>query len=134
MLKHFSTIKSVAGEPVPQVNFNGEWINELGSLMDLTVDKKGNVSGKFKTNVGKPSPTEEFDLVGFASGDLLSFTVNFGKYGSLTSWAGQHTVEEGTDVIKTLWLLARNVKDQDESKYLWGAILAGYDNFQRHQP
>ncbi len=131
MLKHFSTIKSIAGAPAPSIDFNGKWRNELHSEMNLKVDAKGNVSGKFKTGVGSPSPTEEFDLVGFASGDLLSFTVNFGKYGSLTSWAGQHTTEDGIDVIKTLWLLARNVKDQDESTELWGAILAGYDNFQR---
>jgi hypothetical protein len=131
MLKYFSTIKSVAGAPAPSVDFNGKWRNELHSEMNLKVDTKGNVSGKFKTGVGVPSPDEEFDLAGFASVDLLSFTVNFGKYGSLTSWAGQHTIEDGTEVIKTLWLLARNVKDQDESADLWGAILTGYDNFQR---
>jgi hypothetical protein len=131
MLRYFSTIKAAAGAPAPSIDFNGKWRNELKSEMNLTVDAQGNVSGKFKTGVGEPSPTEEFDLVGFASGDLLSFTVNFGSYGSLTSWAGQHTIEDGIEVIKTLWLLARNVKDEDESANLWGAVLVGYDNFQR---
>jgi hypothetical protein len=131
MLKHFLTIKSLVGAPVPSVNFNGKWHNELHSEMTLTVDAQGNVSGKYRTGVGTPGSTEEFELVGFASGDLLSFTVNFGSYGSLTSWAGQHTTEGGTEVIKTLWLLARNVKDPDEPANLWGAALTGYDNFQR---
>lgn len=131
MLKHFSRIKSTAGAPVPTVNFNGKWRNELNSEMNLTVDVQGNVTGKYKTGVGTPAPTEEFNLVGFASGDLLSFTVNFGAYGSLTSWSGQHTVENKTEVIKTMWLLARNVKDPDEPANLWGAVLVGYDNFQR---
>jgi hypothetical protein len=131
MIKRFSTIGRPAGSPAPTVNFTGVWRNELQSVMTLTVDAQGNVAGKYKTGVGSPGPTEEFDLTGFASGDLLSFTVNFGRYGSLTSWAGQHTVENGSEVIKTLWLLARNVKDPDEPNDLWGAILTGYDNFQR---
>ena len=48
----------------------------------------GKVTGKYRTGVGAPGPTEEFDLVGFASSDQIAFTVNFGKYGSLASWVG----------------------------------------------
>jgi len=131
MLRHFSKINSTTGTPVPTIDFSGKWRNELHSEMTLQVDAQGNVTGKYKTGVGTPAPSEEFNLVGFASGDLLSFTVNFGTYGSLASWAGQHTEENGTGVIKTIWLLARNVKDPDEPKNLWGAVLTGYDNFQR---
>ncbi len=133
MLSHFSRIKIKKGIPAPSIDFNGRWRNELCSEMQLNVDEEGNVSGKYKTAVGNPDPGEEFDLVGFASGDLLSFTVNFGSYGSLTSWAGQHTIENNEEVIKTLWLLARNVQDPDEAFNLWGAVLAGYDNFQRQK-
>ena len=131
MLKHFSKISRPAAAPAPTVNFNGTWKNELESEMNLTVDAQGNVSGKYRTGVGAPGPVEEFSLVGFASGDLLSFTVNFGDYGSLTSWAGQHTVESGLEIIKTLWLLARNVKDPDEPANLWGAVMTGCNNFTR---
>lgn len=131
MIRHFSSIKSAVGASTPTVNFNGRWRNELHSEMYLKVDAKGTVTGKYRTGVGTPAPSEEFDLVGFAIGDLLSFTVNFGMYGSLTSWSGQHTDENGTEIIKTMWLLARNVKDPDEPKNLWGAVLTGYDNFQR---
>lgn len=131
MLRHFSKIKSAVDAPPPTINFNGKWRNELHSEMTLEVDAQGNVTGKYKTGVGTPTPSEEFDLVGFASGDLLSFIVNFGACGSLTSWSGQHTDENGAGVIKTIWLLARNVKDPDEPASLWGAVLTGYDNFQR---
>ena len=131
MIRHFSSIKSVGGAPAPAINFNGTWRNELHSEMNLQVDARGTVTGTYKTGVGTPTPSEEFDLVGFASGDLVSFTVNFGAYASLTSWSGQHTKENGTDVIKTMWLLARNVNDPDEPKNLWGAVLTGYDIFQR---
>lgn len=131
MIRHFSIIKSAGGAPAPTVNFNGKWRNELHSEMTLTVDGQGNVTGKYKTGVGTPAPSEEFDLVGFASGDLLSFTVNFGAYASLTSWSGQHTEQNGTEMIKTMWLLARNVNDPNEPRSLWGAVLTGHDNFQR---
>jgi hypothetical protein len=70
-------------------------------------------------------------LLGFASDDLISFTVNFGKYGSLTSWVGQLAGTGATETIKTLWHLARNVADTDEPTKLWGSILAGADDFTR---
>jgi len=131
MLKHFSSIKSAKAAPPPAVNFNGKWRNELHSEMEIVVDSAGSVTGTYRTGVGSPSSTEEFDLVGFASGDLLSFTVNFGEYGSLTSWAGQHTIEGGAERIKTMWLLAKNVEDANEPASLWGAVLTGANTFSR---
>lgn len=128
MLKHFSTMKTAAA---PAVNFNGVWRNELHSEMRLTLDAQGGVTGKYKTGVGTPGPVEECDLVGFASGDLLSFTVIFGAYGSLACWAGQHTVENGAEVIKTLWLMTRDVQDPDEPSNLWGATWTGANTFRR---
>jgi len=131
MLKYFSSIVSTTDAPVPSVNFNGKWRNELNSEMELTVDAAGLISGKYRTGVGSPSPVEEFDLVGFASGDLIAFTVNFGNYGSLTSWSGQHTVQGGGERIKTMWHLAKNVEDANEPSSLWGAVLTGADTFRR---
>jgi len=118
--------------PSTIVDFDGIWRNGLGSEMDLSVDQTGNVTGTYKTNVGAPTPTEEFPLVGFASGDLITFTVNFGQYGSLTSWAGQHTEDStGNGQIHTLWHLAKNIKDEDEPANLWAGILAGANIFTR---
>jgi hypothetical protein len=131
MLESFSMISSGVDVPPPAVDFNGKWRNELNSEMNLTVDADGSVTGNYRTGVGTPSPSEEFDLVGFAAGDLLSFSVNFGKYASLTSWSGQLTVVADDEVIKTLWLLARNVEDPAEPDKLWGAVLTGADNFRR---
>ena len=131
MLHAFSTIYSIAGEPPPTVNFEGIWVNELGSTMRLTVSADGHVRGIYKTAVGSPTATEEFELVGFASGDLISFTVDFGRYGSLTSWVGQHTDQGQGAVIKTIWLLAQNVPDPEEPAKLWGSVLTGYNNFTR---
>lgn len=99
--------------------------------MELLQDANGRITGTYRTGVGLPNPADEFELVGFASGDLLTFTVNFGKFGSLTAWAGQHTVDGATEKIFTLWHLARNIADPDEAKQLWSGILAGADTFAR---
>lgn len=131
MLEYFSKIDIAVGAATPAVDFDGVWKNELDSEMDLQVDASGNVTGAYRTGVGAPGKTESFSLVGFASGDLLTLTVNFGKYGSLTSWVGQHTEEKGQRVIKCMWLLASNVEDTEEPKKLWGAVMTGYNNFHR---
>ena len=131
MLPAFAKIKTLIGNPPPTVNFNGRWVNELGSEMDLKVSKTGEVDGVYTTAVGAPGKQEHFDLRGFAAGDLLSFTVNFGEYSSLTSWVGQHTDEGQGAVIKTIWILAKNIEDQNEPGQLWGSVLTGYDNFTR---
>lgn len=113
------------------VDISGAWKNQFKSSMKIVVDDSGQISGTYKTGKGAPSEEEEFPIVGFVSGDLVSFTVNFGKYGSLTSWAGQLTIEDGKEVIKTSWLLAKNILDEKEDEDLWGAILTGADTFSR---
>jgi Avidin family len=120
--------------PPPNVDFEGVWENRLGSQMELSV--AGNtVSGTYRTNVGAPAPTEEFDLTGFVTGDLITFTVNFGKFGSLTAWAGQHTQPRpGEFEIKTLWHLARNIEDAKEPSDLWSGIWAGANTYVRPSP
>ena len=110
--------------PTPP-NFNGVWENRLDSEMELTVDTDG-------TGVGAPTPTQEFDLKGFVSNDLIVFCVNFGEFGSLTSWAGQHTRDENqNEVIYTLWHLAKNIPDNEEEENLWAGILAGANEYRR---
>jgi hypothetical protein len=133
MLHAFSSILSIAGEPRPteNLNFDGTWVNELGSTMRLSVSEDGKIRDEYRTAVGSPTAGEVFELVGFATGDLISFTVNFGKYGTLTSWVGQHTNEGEGAIIKTMWLLAQNVPDLQEPSKLWGSVLTGYNNFTR---
>jgi hypothetical protein len=131
MLSAFAKVKTLPTAPKPTVNFAGKWVNELGSEMTLSVTPTGEVSGTYRTAVGAPGGSEKFDLRGFASGDLLSFTVNFGKYGTLTSWVGQHTDDGQGAIIKSLWILARNIEDPDEPGQLWGSVLTGYNNFTR---
>lgn len=130
MTKHLHRYLRASKAPSPTVDFSGTWRNQHGSEMRLTVSRNS-VKGKFRTGVGQPSPKEEFDLLGFVSADLIVFTVNFGAYGSLATWAGQHTVEKKLEKIETLWHLARNVREEEEPEELWGAILTGADVFVR---
>lgn len=131
MLKYFSTTTLATASTPPTIDFSGKWKNELKSEMELQVSASGSVTGLYRTGVGNPGPAEEFDLVGFASGDLVSFTVNFGKYGSLTSWVGQHSTDGQGGYIQTMWHLAKNVTDDKEPANLWGAVLTGSDTFRK---
>ena len=131
MLHAFSSIRKPATTSPPTFEFSGEWSSDLGSRINLTISADGSVIGKYRAAAGFPYADTEFPLVGFANGELLSFTVSFGKYGLVTSWAGQLTREFDRAVIKTMWLLARNVPDPDDSTNLWGAVLTGYNNFMR---
>lgn len=113
------------------VDLSGRWRNQHGSEMQLRVAPGGRLVGTYHTAVGAPSPKQEFELAGFACGDLVAFTVNFGRYGSLTAWTGQHTLVDGAERIHTLWHLAKNIPDADEPRALWAGVLAGADTFER---
>ena len=117
--------------PSPSVDLTGKWKNQLNSEMTLIMDGNGKLTGKYATAVGRPSGSEEFELMGVVTGDLVSFIVNFGKYGSLTAWAGQVIEDNGKETIRTLWHLSENVKESEESNKVWGSIRAGYGLFTR---
>jgi hypothetical protein len=117
---------------MPNVDFSGKWHNEHDSEMELQVAADGRVTGKYQTGVGSPTPSEQFDLVGFAKGDQLSFTVDFSKYGTLTAWVGQHTInKQGAEEINTMWHLSENVPDADEKDKMWNSVTDGADFFWR---
>jgi hypothetical protein len=117
--------------PPPSVDFSGKWYNQRGSEMDLLVNGSI-ISGTYKTKVGSPDDQDLFYLVGFATGDLISFTVNFGKFDTLTSWAGQYGNEpDQPEMIHTLFAAAVNIDDPKEPDAIWGGVKAGADFFRR---
>ena len=60
-------------------DFSGQWVNELTSAMDLVVNGT-TVSGKYVSAVSDAGgPTPPFDLVGSVSGELVTFSVNWGR-------------------------------------------------------
>jgi hypothetical protein len=114
-----------------RVDVSGRWKNQYGSEMELRMGPGDRLTGTYHTAVGAPSPRQEFELVGFACGDLIAFTVDFGRFGSLTAWAGQHTRTDGVERIHTLWHLAKKLPEAEESRALWAGVLAGADTFER---
>ena len=78
---------------------------------------------------GAPTPSQTFPLVGFASAGLISFTFDFGQFGSLTSWVGHAVADGQATVISTMWLLAKAVPNPSDPSELWSSTLTGWDVF-----
>lgn len=113
---------------------SGIWFNQHGSRLQLDVHPDGRVSGGFHTRADGAPVSRDFSLVGFASGDLLSFTVNFGEIGSLTAWVGHHGVDELGDTLHTMWQMSVRVPHPDRPEDTWKSTWTGADEFRRHPP
>lgn len=108
----------------------GRWRNRLGSTMELTVGDNHQIHGTYHAVMGEVNPTLPFPVVGFIEGEAVSFCVDFGRRGSVASWAGHHLHDEQGERLVTLWHLARPVEVTgavDVSR----AMLAGADEFVR---
>ncbi len=112
---------------------NGRWYNQHGSELDVTVDAEGRLHGKFRSGVGFPQAEEEFEVVGFTAGELLSFVVSFSRYDSITSWTGHFGEREGSETIYALWHMTVGLPPGHEEQ-LWQGIWSGADTFVRARP
>ncbi|NWI54024.1 AVID protein, partial [Calyptomena viridis] len=97
-------------------NLTGEWKNDLGSNMSITVDEKGIFTGWYKTSVkASPNPIKKSPLWGcqhLKDYYTFGFSVNWTFSDSTTVFTGQCFVDEnGTEVLKTMWLLRSYVKN-----------------------
>jgi hypothetical protein len=114
-------------------DINGRWYNQHGSELDVTLDADGRLHGTFRSGVGFPQAEEEFAVVGFASGELLSFVVSFSRYDSITSWTGHFGERDGTETIYALWHMTVGLPPGHEQQ-LWQGIWSGADTFVRARP
>lgn len=113
---------------------DGTWYNEHGSKLVLEIAPDGRLTGSFESALGLAAPGERFPVTGFAAGDLVAFTVSFGKYLSLTNWAGHRTVaDDGEEILETAWQMAVSpppAKDVERWKGTW----TGSNVFRRRPP
>ena len=109
--------------------FSGPWVNDRGSVLHLS-PSDGLLTGFYQTNVGQPNISQRFPLTGFIQGDLITFSVNFTGYGSMTTWAGQLSEDSDGPFLRTLWHLTRDIEDEMEDADLWRSITAGASNFR----
>lgn len=110
---------------------DGLWINEAGSAVNIQVAKDGSLSGYYQTELGQPDADSQFDLTGWAQGDVVAFSVSFTEFGSITSWSGQLSEDDQGEFIRTLWQHTRDIADADEAEDLWRSITAGAATFRR---
>jgi hypothetical protein len=109
----------------------GRWRSRLGSTMELRVTADHRIEGTFHTAVGMIDPTQAFHIVGYAEGDALAFCVDFGHRGSVAAWAGHHVADDEGDRLITQWHLTQPVRHPHGEADIWGALLAGSDEFRR---
>jgi hypothetical protein len=116
------------------ITLSGTWYNQHGSELRIQVDPEGKINGSFRSGVGFPEAGEEFPVTGFAQGDLFGFTVSFGKYDSVTSWTGHSGVEDGEEVLSSLWHMSVGLLPGTASEgQLWKGVWAGADVFRRER-
>ncbi len=109
----------------------GTWRNRLGSTLELTVHDDHHIHGTFTASVGVAHPGASFPVVGFAEADAVSFCVDFGRRGSVASWAGHHVHDDDGERLVTLWHLVQPVRDPHGEADVWAALMAGADEFVR---
>jgi avidin family protein len=111
----------------------GRWYNQHGSEMDLQVDSRGHIHGTFRSGVGFPEPGEQFEVIGSVAGELVAFSVSFGKYDSMTSWTGHVGKVDGKETLYALWHMSVGLPPGHEQQ-LWQGIWSGADTFERELP
>lgn len=117
----------MSSQPTP-VSVSGIWHNEHGSEIELTVLEGGRVAGRFRAGTGLARGGPASDLVGFTSGNLIAFAVDFGDLGSLTSWTGHVVTEGGVVCIHTNWTMCVELPRND-AEDLWRGTWVGADRF-----
>ena len=112
-------------------NLKGEWANELGSTLNITsIDSSGKLSGTYTSPSGTAGAAAP--MIGWTNTlppkgnnvTVVSFSVNWGKYGSVTSWSGTCSTANNKSTISTIWNLVRS-----NSSYSWDHILTNTDTF-----
>lgn len=112
----------------------GDWVNQLGSTLTINyVGSDGQLSGTYTSPSGTSGSA--VPMIGWTNHvppathtdnniTVVSFSVNWGSYGSVTSWSGACSLKSGIPTIATIWDLVRS-----NSSYEWDHILTNSDTF-----
>ena len=111
-------------------NLTGQWVNESGSVMQVTVEETGQITGHYCSELGRVDPDSCHPLTGWITGYVVGFSVRFDPPGSITSWSGQISEDAEGPYLRTLWNLSRNVPDSEEPDRLWESVISGYAVFR----
>ncbi|WDD90204.1 avidin/streptavidin family protein (plasmid) [Burkholderia sp. FERM BP-3421] len=112
----------------------GAWGNQLGSTMNIqSVDPvTGAITGTYRSPSGTSG--QQFPLVGWTNtapaqvgqdnATLVTFTVNWGNYGTITAWSGLCRTQNQVSTISALWHFA-----QSNAQFSWSHVQTGQDVF-----
>ncbi|NWR12408.1 AVID protein, partial [Paradoxornis webbianus] len=125
------------GVSAEKCSLMGHWINDLGSNMTIeSVNANGDFTGTYYTAVSvHPVKVEKSPLLGSQHVSdqpnhqpTFGFTVHWTFSDSIAVFTGQCFVDDGKEVLKTMWLLRSHV---DELRDDWKATRVGYNEFKR---
>lgn len=114
---------------------SGIWLGRSGKSGLTLKIKEGKVSGTINSAHGRPSPSENFDLLGFTDGELIGFSVlwkNSKKhYHSVASWTGRYVKDGDGERIEAAWHLCRKYSDKvlTVENQIWESFIGGHDVF-----
>ncbi|MCC8422943.1 avidin/streptavidin family protein [Photorhabdus thracensis] len=121
-------IEASAGTRDLDIDISGSWINELGSKMEIKLDKKTqNFHGVYCSSVGTDGRAHKGTITGHLLGDLIVFMVKWDS-AAITAWVGQvpkRSINE-EHKITTLWMMTSKSNG-------WTPINAGADTFVRNK-
>ncbi|SIT48088.1 putative exported avidin family protein [Paraburkholderia ribeironis] len=112
----------------------GSWGNQLGSTMNIVSvnPTTGAITGTYRSPSGTTG--QQFPLIGWTNTapaqngqdnvTLVSFTVNWGNYGTVTSWSGLCRTQDRVPIIAALWNFA-----QSNAQFSWSHVNTGQDVF-----
>ncbi|XP_066460990.1 avidin-like [Eleutherodactylus coqui] len=113
-----------------QCNLAGQWKNDLGSYMTISVLPCGMFSGSYLTSVSTTkNKVGESPLIGFHQINghpTFGFTVQWASSNSTTVFTGQCYRDESGPFLKTMWLLRSESEDINDD---WNQMRVGYDTF-----
>ena len=109
----------------------GEWLNEGGSLLEITaVADGGRLEGRYHSSTGTDGSA--FPMQGWfnraqddPSMTSLAWSVRWEGYGSITSWTGACSLDDNGPHIKTMWHLVRPGQDYD-----WERVITNSSTFR----
>ncbi len=110
-------------------DFTGKWDGQHGAILDIRMNGSL-ITGMFTTYEGT-TRHHVADLSGVAVGDLISINALWRMGGSITSWSGQYTEEEGRPMLKLMWRLITEMAEPVEPKYYWMSSFGGAEDFVR---
>lgn len=129
----FFSVQANASQPTCN-NMIGAWVNDQGSTLTIkSIDPSTSmIKGTYKSPSGTTG--QAFNLTGWVNHskpvkkannfNTIAFSVQWGKYGSITSWTGYCLNKKNTPTIKTIWNLVRS-----NSQFDWDHILTNSDTF-----